>query len=81
MREFMDEPEVDEPNPAEIPDVCRYLRTKTAFGSCTGYEPWHGNSSTAAYWCLHTMGACGPDDQLVQPQSCRAGRSCFTKRT
>ncbi len=81
MREFMDEPEIEIPDPAELPEVCRYLRTKTAYGNAIGYEGWqHGNSSTAAYWCLQTMGACGPDDQLVEPKQCRAGRACFAKR-
>ncbi len=80
MREFMDEPDLDEGDLADLPDVCRYIRTKTAFGNCTGYNPWQGDSSTAAYWCLQTMNSCGPDDQLVQPHCCCAGRSCFTKR-
>jgi hypothetical protein len=26
------------------------------------------------------MGACGPDDQLVEPKQCRSGRHCFSKR-
>ena len=82
MREFMDEPELESPDPAELPDVCRYIRTKTAFGNSVGYQPWQrGESSTAAYWCLRTMTSSGPDDQLVHPQSCCAGRGCFKDRS
>lgn len=82
MREFMDEPEVEAPDDsAAMPEVCRYIRTKTAFGNASGYQGWQfGKSSTAAYWCLQTMGASGPDDQLVEPAQCRLGRTCFAKR-
>ena len=81
MREFMDEPEVESSDPAEVPEVCCSLRTKTAYGNAIGYEGWQqGSSSTAAYWCLQTMTACGPDDRLVEPRQCRAGRACFAKR-
>jgi hypothetical protein len=81
MREFMDEPEFENPDLAETPEVCRYVRTKTAYGNAIGYEGWqNGNSSTAAYWCLQTMSACGPDDRQVDPKQCRAGRDCFAKR-
>ena len=59
--------------------LCPCLRTKTAFGSFIGdYHPWQeGASSTAAYWCLRTMGSAGPDDQLAHPRWCRPGRVCF----
>ena len=81
MREFMDEPETETQDVIEMPEVCRYIRTKTAYGNAIGYEGWQqGVSSTAAYWCLETMGSSGPDDQLVDPQQCRAGRACFAKR-
>jgi hypothetical protein len=76
MREFMDEdePAVD----TELPDVCAMLRTKNAFGNHVGYRPWQkGESSTAVYWCLHTMSTVGPDDQLVHPHQCCDGRFCF----
>lgn len=80
MREFMDEPEIETPDPAEMPDLCRFIRTKTAYGNAIGYQGWQLGSSTAAYWCLQTMGASGPDDQLVEPRHCCAGRACFAKR-
>jgi len=65
--------------PAEAnPDVCRMLRTKTAFGTTAGGHDWQsGESVTAAYWCLGTMQSAGPDDALAHPHACRAGRECF----
>jgi hypothetical protein len=81
MREFMDEPETETSDPAELPQVCRYIRTKTAYGNAIGYQGWQrGDSSTASYWCLQTMGASGPDDHLVEPKQCLPGRVCFSKR-
>jgi hypothetical protein len=80
MREFMDEDELEtgENLPSDLPDVCRCLRTKTAFGASIGYRPWqYGASSTAVYWCLHTMASAGPDENLVHPHNCKHGRSCF----
>jgi hypothetical protein len=80
MREFMDEDEVTDQ--AELPAVCRYLRTKNAFGTQVGYQPWQlGRSTTAAYWCLQTMTSAGPDDGLATPAACCAGRSCYRTRT
>ena len=38
MREFMDEPEIETPDPAELPEVCRFIRTKTAYGNAIGYR-------------------------------------------
>jgi len=80
MREFMDD-DVETAPAEELPAVCRFLRTKTAFGASTGHDPWQfGGSSTAAYWCLETMSSAGPDDQLALPASCCSGRSCFRSR-
>ncbi len=59
--------------------VCRCLRTKTSFGSFIGnLHSWdEGESSTAAYWCLRTMGSAGPDDTFAHPHYCRQGRLCY----
>lgn len=77
MREFMDE---DEAVAEELPQVCDMLRTKNAFGNHVGYRPWQkGQSSTAVYWCLHTMTTIGPDEQYVHPHNCCCGRKCFQR--
>jgi fatty-acid desaturase len=76
MREFMEEDEAAVER--ELPDVCEMLRTKNAFGNHIGYRPWQkGQSSTAVYWCLHTMATVGPDDHLAHPHTCCSGRRCF----
>jgi hypothetical protein len=75
MREFMDE---DDSSDIELPQVCQMLRTKNAFGNHVGYRPWQsGESTTAVYWCLRTMGTVGPDDRLVHPHTCCGTRACF----
>ncbi len=58
---------------------CRYLRTKMAYlADEEDSHMWRTNkSSTANYWCLCTMGAAGPDDNLVVPERCQASRSCY----
>lgn len=70
----------DVTNRGSAPMVCRLLRTKKAFGSLEpGAPDWReGDSTTAAYWCLCTMEAAGPDDDFAHARKCRAGRSCFT---
>ena len=68
------------------PQVCRMLRTKTAFGSYmletdeagNDQPSWQdGNSTTAVFWCLKTMDTVGPDDDVAHAKSCRPGRECF----
>jgi hypothetical protein len=66
------------PPPAELPSVCRLLRTKTAFGVGAEGALWKlGESTTAAYWCLGTMEPFGPDDSFCHPHSCGERRGCF----
>lgn len=62
--------------------ICRRLRTKTSFGTFIGSANfWEdGESTTAVYWCLDTMGSAGCDDQIAHPHQCRAGRECFRAR-
>lgn len=64
-----------------LPVVCRMLRTKTAFGSMQPDGPdWRtGESTSAVYWCLHTMETAGVDDGYAHPHTCREGRSCFVR--
>jgi len=58
---------------------CKFLRTKTAYVPETGdLDKWRdGESSTAQYWCLCTMGTAGPDNDLVAPDLCQQSRTCF----
>jgi hypothetical protein len=68
----------------QTPTVCRMLRTKTAFGTFEGApHEWHtGESTTAVYWCLHTMATAGPDHHYAHPETCAgAGRGCYQKPT
>ncbi len=32
---------------------------------------------TAQYYCVKTANAVGPDNNVVNPQECGAGRACF----
>jgi hypothetical protein len=61
------------------PMVCRFLRTKTSFGTRPPDGPdWRqGNSTTAVYWCLETMETAGADGGFAHAHRCREGRSCF----
>ena len=62
--------------------ICRRLRTKTSFGTYIGSPTfWEdGDSTTAVYWCLATMGSAGPDDQIAHARDCKPGRECFRPR-
>jgi hypothetical protein len=54
-------------------------RSDSSAGKLFGYRPWQrGESSTAVYWCLYTMAAVGPDDQLVHPHDCCCGAPVST---
>ena len=56
--------------------TCRALKTKALY--ITGAEPDPGLAAVGVQcWCVHTMGTVGPDDGLVIPERCRAGRECF----
>jgi hypothetical protein len=62
----------------KLPNVCRLLRTKTAYGTDERGATWkRGESSTAVYWCLATMEPFGVDDNYCHPHSCVRGRSCY----
>ncbi len=71
------------PAPVDPPVVCKFLRTKHAYGTYQGeIRPWQeGRSTTAVYWCLCTMEPWGPDDGYSHAQRCRPGRSCFAEKT
>ncbi|HJZ86228.1 MAG TPA: hypothetical protein VKN99_13705 [Polyangia bacterium] len=69
------------PNQSE-PDlpVCRCLKTKMLYVLGPEAVDLSVPSSTAQYWCVHTMRQVGPDDGLVAPDHCVVGRPCFEPR-
>lgn len=65
--------------PPEAPPraPCASLRTKMIYVAGRARAPLDRESSTACYWCLHTMSPVGPDDGPVRPRSCTAARGCY----
>ena len=63
----------------EAAPVCRAIRSKGAgvvYGSRVQFE--NGFYSSAVFWCLATAEPVGPDDGVVHPHACTAGRECFS---
>ncbi len=59
-------------------EPCRALKTKALY--VVGREPDPVMAALGAHaWCVHTMGTIGPDDDLVLPERCRAGRGCYER--
>ncbi|MBM3213529.1 hypothetical protein FJZ36_01215 [Candidatus Poribacteria bacterium] len=63
---------------ARVVQVCRHLRTKSAFipneeGSRALVEP----TETSQYWCNRSGGATGPDNGFAHPHECTGERSCY----
>ncbi|SMC00546.1 hypothetical protein SAMN00120144_1300 [Hymenobacter roseosalivarius DSM 11622] len=59
--------------------ICRFLRSKTGLGTSEGGEqPWLlVDGMTATCWCLRTMEAFGPDEEVAEAAECRVGRVCY----
>ncbi|HWT80925.1 MAG TPA: hypothetical protein VN203_11295 [Candidatus Acidoferrum sp.] len=57
--------------------VCKRLRTKGYYVTGADDVDLVEFSSTASYWCAHTLTVLGPDDILCSPQGCQPGRTCF----
>ncbi len=55
--------------------ACRHLRTKTFYYQQDGAEMQA--SAIASYWCMRSLRAAGPDEDLVEPRLCHAGRVCY----
>jgi len=70
-------------DPATVPKVCRYLRTKQTAVTAIGGEilPWEAGANTSAsFWCLATTSPVGPDDAPVHAADCREGRACYREK-
>ncbi len=61
-------------------EVCPKLRTKTMYlnEDYRRHPDVPATFGTAAFWCLKTMSALGPDDLPADPESCRRNRGCCT---
>jgi hypothetical protein len=61
-----------------ISPFCAHLASKKSFflGRPARDEEELLDGSQAC-WCARTMSALGPDRRAVDPDDCRAGRSCF----
>ncbi len=59
--------------------ICKYLRARNPYGMMEGGEnPWLLlDDANTISWCIASSGAAGPDNGLVGPEKCVAGRSCF----
>jgi hypothetical protein len=55
---------------------CRGLRWKGMFIDSPP-DPTIPNPHDGFLWCRHTLTCLGPDRQVVDDASCRAGRGCF----
>lgn len=58
---------------------CRFLRAKNAYGKLEGGDnPWLTmDDPNTVYWCVRSSGGAGPDNGLVAPERCLAGRKCY----
>lgn len=66
---------------------CLHLRTKMDYVTLETGRPsgipaeWDENETCGGtahhHYCLHTMTVIGPDDDIVGPRVCAAGRQCY----
>lgn len=58
---------------------CRFLRIKNPYGGLEGGENalYLLDDANSICWCIKSTGGAGPDNGLVDPPSCVAGRLCF----
>ncbi len=69
---------MDKSKPSKI-SICKFLRARNPYGMMEGGDnPWLLlDDANTICWCINSAGAVGPDNDLVSPTSCKAGRSCF----
>lgn len=75
------------PTPAPVPGgsagprvspICAHLRSKkTFFLDGPPMDSAEVLDASGHCWCRRTQQAVGPDGEVVDPEDCRAGRSCF----
>ncbi len=64
-------------SPSGLPNErCRLLRSKWMFIDAEP-DPTVPRSDSGICWCVHTQNCLGPDGQVVTPEACRPGRSCY----
>ena len=59
--------------------LCRRLRSKLMIMNVAP-DPEGRSSDDGYFWCTHTMNCLGPDGQVAERESCRAGRACFESK-
>ena len=65
-------------NETGLSPFCRFLRSKKAFFASSPPRTVDDLLDASRHcWCGHTQHQVGPDEQLVEPEDCRAGRSCY----
>jgi len=65
-----------EPLPKLGYEVCKCLRWKGLFIEAER-DPSVPPSNDRLFWCMHTQTCIGPDNQIAEPENCKAGRSCY----
>ncbi len=77
----MDELERTESNAAPALNISPFcvhiLSKKTYFLRGPPMEESDILDGSRSCWCRRTMHILGPDGEVVHPEECRAGRSCF----
>jgi len=57
-------------------DICHCLRYKGMFINAPP-DPTVPSCHDGSYWCVMTQTVLGPDEQVVEPEGCKPGRSCY----
>ena len=61
--------------------LCSHLRSKAMYvrGSMEEVDEEHDmvESGEGYFWCLQSSHQFGPDDEVVNREACKPGRSCF----
>ncbi len=71
--------EGEPPAETQTGPACRHLRSKGMYVYTDDMEyGFDHNYDSSLFWCLKTMKAFGPDDDMVEKESCcRPDRACY----